>query len=255
MADNKGFNVAGRKVMIAIPCYDGKINVRTAFALATVGPALAAHGAGVRFTELSGCSILPRARNVLVKQFVDSDCTDLLFVDADVIVSPEAIMRLIALSSNKDIVAGTYPTRTESKKLLAGLALDQDSNPIFDENGLLQTTVALTGFMLIRRHVITTLIEAHPEWTYNVDPVPTGRVEHALFDFKLDGNRYVGEDIVFCRRAIAEGFKVWIDPMISLPHVGSHAFVRDFNSEFLQPMMQAQKAMAEQHAINEQEAA
>jgi hypothetical protein len=37
MAD-KSFNLIGRKLMIAIPCYDGKVNVRTAFAIAELVP-------------------------------------------------------------------------------------------------------------------------------------------------------------------------------------------------------------------------
>jgi hypothetical protein len=258
VADNnrKGFNIAGRKVLIAIPCYDGKINVQTAFSLAVVGQALAAYGAGLQFAEMSGCSILPRARNILVKKFLDSDCTDLLFIDADVVVKPESILRLVALSGDKDVVAGTYPTRTINRYFTfnPGESID-DFNPVFDGNGLLKTDVAPTGFMLIRRHVLETMVKNHPEWTYRIDNDPNGKVEHAIFDFKLEGERYVGEDIMFCRRAIAEGFTLWVDPMISLPHVGTQEFSRDFNTEFLQPIMAAKRAKEMADAVNEQKAA
>jgi hypothetical protein len=255
MTTEKSFSLAGRKLMIAIPCYDGKVNIGTAFALASVGRHLEHFGARLSFAEVTGCSIVSRARNILVKQFLDSDCTDMLFVDADVVINTDAVLRLMAVSTGKDVVAGTYPSRTTSKKIFSGLYLDENKMPVMDENGLLKARMAATGFMLIRRHVITTLVERHPEWAYGADAMQPGRVEHALFDVGVVDNAYIGEDIMFCQRAIAEGFTVYIDPEISLPHIGSHAFERDFSKELLQPLMAAQKMKDQQNAFVEQEAA
>jgi hypothetical protein len=255
MTTEKSFSLAGRKLMIAIPCYDGKVNIGTAFALASVGRHLEHFGARLSFAEVTGCSIVSRARNILVKQFLDSDCTDMLFVDADVVINTDAVLRLMAVSTGKDVVAGTYPSRTSSGKIFAGLYLDDDKMPVMDENGLLKARMAATGFMLIRRHVVTTLVERHPEWTYGADAMQPGRVEHALFDVGVIDNAYIGEDIMFCQRAIAEGFTVYIDPEISLPHIGSHAFERDFSKELLQPLMAAQKMKDQRDAFVEQEAA
>jgi len=255
MTTEKSFSLAGRKLMIAIPCYDGKVNIGTAFALASIGRHLEHYGARLSFAEVTGCSIVSRARNILVKQFLDSDCTDLLFVDSDVVINTDAVLRLMAVSSGRDVVAGTYPSRTTSGKIFSGLYLDDDKMPIADENGLLKAKMAATGFMLIRRHVVTELVGRHPEWTYRADAMNPGRVEHALFDVGVIDGAYIGEDIMFCQRAIAEGFTVYIDPEISLPHVGSHAFVKDFNKELLQPLLAAQKLKGQRDAVIEQEAA
>ena len=255
MTTEKTFSLAGRKLMIAIPCYDGKVNIGTAFALASIGRHLEHYGARLSFAEVTGCSIVSRARNILVKQFLDSDCTDLLFVDSDVVINTDAVLRLMAVSSDRDVVAGTYPSRTTSGKIFSGLYLDDDKMPIADENGLLKAKMAATGFMLIRRHVVTELVKRHPEWTYRADAMSPGRVEHALFDVGVIDGAYIGEDIMFCQRAIAEGFTVYIDPEISLPHVGSHAFVKDFNKELLQPLLAAQKLKGQRDAVIEQEAA
>jgi hypothetical protein len=92
-----------------------------------------------------------------------------------------------------------------------------------------------TGFMLIRRHVIEHMIEKHPEWEYKGDG--DGETEHALFDFMILDGQYIGEDYAFCLRARAEGFKIYLDPMISLPHIGTEEFTRDFEKDVLRPLL------------------
>jgi hypothetical protein len=42
----------------------------------------------------------------------------------------------------------------------------------------------------------------------------------AIFDFAVKDNSYVGEDYLFCDRARADGFQVWVDPTIKLGHMG-----------------------------------
>ena len=133
MAD-KSFNLAGRKLMIAIPCYDGKVNIRTAFALAELVPKLDKMGVTINLVHLSGCSIISKARNRLVRNFMMSDCTDFLFVDADVIINVEAVTRLLALSTDKDVVAGTYPRRADDAKFFLDFYLGEGNKLEFDEN-------------------------------------------------------------------------------------------------------------------------
>lgn len=251
--EQKGFSLAGRKLMIAIPCYDGKVNIRTAFALPNVGRQLEVYGASLRMAEITGCSIVSRARNVLVKEFMDSDCTDLLFVDADVVINVHAVLRILAVSTGKDVVAGTYPSRSISQKIFSGLELDENMMPQFDEHGLAKATAAATGFMLIKRHVFEKLIELHPEWAYSAHMTAPDRLEYAVFDVGVVDGAYIGEDIMFCRRARQAGFSVYVDPEISLPHIGSHSFEKDFRKENLEPLMAAQKLKNERDALIEQE--
>lgn len=234
MAD-KSFNLVGRKLMIAIPCYDGKVNIRTAFALAELYPKLDKMGVQMHLVHLSGCSIISKARNKLIRNFMESDCTDFLFVDADVIINVEAVTRLLALSSDKDVVAGTYPRRADDAKFFLDFYLSDDKQLEFDENGLMRVESAPTGFMLIRRHVIQHMMDTHPEWQYAGDG--DGEIEYAIFDFLLIDGQYIGEDYAFCRRAREEGFKIYLDPMISLPHIGTKEFTRNFEQDALRPLL------------------
>jgi hypothetical protein len=234
MAD-KSFNLVGRKLMIAIPCYDGKLNIKTAFALAALVPKADKMGVQVHLAHLSGCSIITKARNKLVANFMESECTDLLFIDADVVVTPDDVVRLLALATGKDIVAGTYPRRSQDAKFFLDFYLNGNNALEFDENGLMRVDSAPTGFMMIGRHVIEHMIEKHPEWKYKGDG--DGMDEYAVFDFAIIDGNYIGEDYLFCRRAREDGFQVFLDPMISLPHIGTQEFTRNFNEDVLQPVL------------------
>ena len=234
MAD-KSFNLIGRKLMIAIPCYDGKVNIRTAFAIAELVPKLDKMGVRLNLVHMSGCSIITKARNKLVRNFMESDCTDFLFVDADVVINTDAVTRLLALATDKDVVAGSYPRRSKDAKFFLDFYLDKDGQLEFDDHGLMRVESVSTGFMLIRRHVIEHMIEKHPEWQYAGDG--DGETEHALFDFMILNGQYIGEDYAFCLRARQDGFKIYLDPMISLPHIVTEEFTRDFEKDVLRPLL------------------
>ena len=80
------------------------------------------------------------------------------------------------------------------------------------------------------------MIAKHPEWAYNNNV--TNRVEHAVFDLGIVDGEYYGEDYLFCDRAAADGFTVFLDPSISLPHVGTEKFTRDFQEDVLTPLLE-----------------
>ena len=235
MVEQKSFSLAGRKLMIAIPCYDGKVNIKTAFAIAELVPKLDKMGVQIHLAHVSGCSIITKARNNLVRNFMESDCTDLLFVDADVIINVDAVTRLLALSGGKDVVAGSYPRRSADSKFFLDFYLNENQELEFDEHGLLRVESVATGFMLIRRHVIQHMYDKYPEWQYQVGD--NGEKETAVFDFAIIDGQYIGEDYLFCRRAREEGFKIYLDPDISLPHIGTQEFTRNFAEDALKPLL------------------
>ena len=157
--------------MICIPAYDNKLNIDSSFALANLAIKAKEMGFQLYLTHLSGCSLITKARNSLVADFLKSDADTLLFVDADVVVTADAILRLMALSIGKDITAGIYPRRGMDRKFFLDYYLDENGALEFDANGLLRVKRIGTGFMMIQRHVIETMIANHPEWSYfnNVD--------------------------------------------------------------------------------------
>jgi hypothetical protein len=229
-------DIAGRKLMIAIPAYDGKLNIKTSFALTDLVVKASHFGVQVQLSHLSGCSLITKARNVLVANFLESDCTDMLFVDADIVVDADSVLRLLALSTGKDITAGMYTRRAEDRKFFLDIYIDQNNTLEFDDHGMLRVENVATGFMMIQRHVIEKMIQNHPEWRYFNDFY--NRDEYCLFDFELSNGQYIGEDYTFCKRARADGFTVFVDPEITLPHVGSQEYHRSFKEDVLMPLIQ-----------------
>jgi hypothetical protein len=234
MAEIKQASLSGRKLFIGIPAYDGKLNIKTAYGLAQLMPEAMRLGVAVTLSDISNCSLITLARNALVNEFLKTDCTELLFIDADVIVTPDDILRLMAQGGTQDISAGAYPRRARDKRFFTDLHWDENKNLEFI-GSLMRVKRVGTGFMLIQRHVIEQMIEVHPEWAYkNSD----GAVLHALFDFGIINEQYVGEDYLFCDRATDLGFKVYIDVDISLPHVGTEAFTSNFREEVVMPLLE-----------------
>ena len=234
MAEAKQAVLSGRKLFIAIPAYDGKINIKTAYNLAALMPKAMQFGVAVNMGDVSGCSIITMARNQLVHEFLKSDCTELLFIDSDVIATPDDILRLMAQSGGKDITAGAYPRRLKEKKFFADVFWTEDGGVEMD-GSLLRVERVGTGFMLIQRHVLEEMVTAHPEWRYDDKKGDS----YAVFDFQLKDGYYMGEDYLFCDRATAMGFKVYIDSEISLPHIGQMEFTSDFAEEALKPLLES----------------
>jgi hypothetical protein len=234
----KQVDLSGRKVFIGIPAYDGKLNIMTAFSLARLMPIALQHGISMHLSHMSGCSIITMARNALVNEFLKTDAEELLFIDADVIVNPDDVLRLLAQSAGRDILAGMYPRRAKDKNFFLDLYRDDTDALVFD-GPLMRVQRVGTGFMLIKRHVIETLIEQHPEW--NVENRQGDGHVSAVFDFAIRDGKYIGEDYLFCDRAVEAGFKVWVDVEINLPHVGTESFERNFVDDVLVPLLEDER--------------
>lgn len=232
----KRFSLTGRKLMIAIPAYDGKLNISAAFQLPQLALAAQKHGFQIHLAHLSGCSIITRARNSLVNQFLESDCTEMLFVDADINFTQQDVLRIMALGSDKDILAGAYPRRAKDQMFFADLYYNEHGGIELTEEGLLRVNRIGTGFMFIRRHVLESLKEAHPEWKYWVDVEK--KHHYSFFDFAVTEEGYMGEDYLFCDRARALGFTVYVDPEVNLGHFGSTEFTGHFGEQVLKPMIE-----------------
>ena len=233
MAEEKRVSLEGRKLFIGIPTYDGKLSIKLAYTLAALMPMAMQHGMSVKLGHVSGCSIITMARNMLVDQFLDSECTDLLFIDSDVLAKAEDILRLVAQSGDKDITAGSYPRRARDKKFFMDLYFDENNELEFD-GAMMRIQRVGTGFMLIRRHVVEDIANRSEKYL-GQDGI--GQVAN-VFEFTMQDGKFVGEDYTLCDKARSLGYKVWVDVEISLPHVGQEEFTNDFKNEVLVPLLE-----------------
>jgi hypothetical protein len=162
----------------------------------------------------SGNCHVDDSRNRLVRDFLETDCEQLIFLDVDVFWHENELRKLI--EHHADIVAGIYPLKSaEEDYPVAPLPGERRAN----DYGLVEVAGVPTGFLKIRRHVLETLYPTVPqhrskEDTYGRKLIPV------LFERSLNGISRRGGDYEFCRKARAAGFRIYVDPLMQLGHQG-----------------------------------
>lgn len=200
----------GAGVFLAVPAYEG-------LAAPFVSSLFASQAASRYRLDLeifAGNCHVDDSRNRLVRDFLESDCEQIVFLDVDVSWTAADLDKLI--EHEPDIVAGVYPRRADEQpfpvKPLPG-------ERWADKDGLVEVEGVPTGFLKIRRKVFEALYETVP--THRSSDDTPGRMPiPVIFERTLNGNSRVGGDIEFCRKARKIGFKVYVDPMMALGHQG-----------------------------------
>ncbi len=98
------------KLFVATPMYGGMAHGMYVKASLDLQAIMSKYGVETRFSFLFNESLITRARNYLVDEFLRSDCTHLLFIDSDVHYNPQDVVALLAL--DKDVIGGPYPKKS-----------------------------------------------------------------------------------------------------------------------------------------------
>ncbi len=214
----------------------------------------------LKFFYLFNESLIPRARNYLVDEFLRAEeYTHLMFIDADIHFDPNDVLTLAAL--DKDIIGGPYPKKCiawekvrnavdtgladEDPTVLEQYTGDYVFNPVENTHKIqvaepVDVLEIGTGFMLIKREVFDDFKEAYPQFAYTPDHNRSehfsgDREIHAYFDTVIDSdaylgeisgksNRYLSEDYFFCQFVRRLGYKIYLCPWMKLGHMGSYVF-------------------------------
>jgi hypothetical protein len=236
------------KLFVATPMYGGMCTGLYASAVMQCVGTFGQAGIQMYYSFMMNESLITRARNSMAHDFIKSDATHLMFIDADIGFNPQDIPRMI--TADKDIICGIYPKKeinwvqvTEAVK--AGVPPDQLSqhtgafvlnlpSGVQSTTGNINEPIEIanggTGFMLIKRKVFDTLADKVPSYTndmyHAVDTVREVKVIREYFATSIDeeSNRLLSEDYHFCKIAREAGFKVWCAPWASFSHTGSYNF-------------------------------
>lgn len=216
MLHRSGKPANGQKAFLAIAAYQD-VGAGCTFALAHSTPVLIASGIDFELAIYSGNCHVDDSRNRLVRDFLASDCTDMVFIDADVGWYAKDLVAL--LTHERDVVAGIYPKKhgddTYPVKLLPGEIWS-------DRDGLIEVEGVPTGFLRIKRHVIEAL--AARAVTYNAKNDAASAVP-CIFERQIHNGVRWGGDYVFCRKWRELGGKIYIDPSMRFEHSGEHTWV------------------------------
>jgi hypothetical protein len=242
-------------IFVGTPMYGGQcagMFCKSTNDLAALG---AKYGVDVKFYYLFNESLVQRARNYVVDEFMRSDCTHLMFIDSDVGFRANDVLTLLAIQTlhpdQYDVVTGPYPKKTIAwEKVKKAVEMGKGENPFdldmytadyvfnpikgqtsFRLDEPVEVSEAGTGFMLIPRSALEKYRDAYPQLKYLPDHVRTknfdgSREITAFFDCEIDPNskRYLSEDYFFCHKARDIGIKIHMCPWMELQHVGTYIF-------------------------------
>ena len=228
------------KLYVATPMFGGMCYHHYAIGLMDLGIAARHFGMKINVKVVSNDPFLINARNKLVHEFLKTDYTHFLFIDADIGFTPDEAMSMI--EQDVDVIAGTYPMKEINWKLVHQAAADGvpaehlKSYSTFHTFRPVDTGVqeiplgepfevshAATGFMLIKRHVFEQLADKVPSYEYR-SPTEHGEQVKMYFDTPIVDGRLLSEDVSFCRLLRENNIKVYIAPWVSLPHAGTYTF-------------------------------
>jgi hypothetical protein len=244
------------KLFVATPMYGGMAHglyIKSCLDLQNV---MSKYGIETKFSFLFNESLITRARNYLVDEFLRSECTHLLFIDSDINYNAQDVVALMAL--DKDVIGGPYPKKAINWENVAKAARQHpDMEPqeleklvgqyvfnvvkgtkSFSVTEPLEVMEIGTGFMLVKREVFDKMKDAYPNIHYKPDHVGQknfdgSRYIHAYFDTVIDykesitgggSDRYLSEDYMFCQMWRKIGGQIYLCPWMKTQHVGTYAF-------------------------------
>ena len=231
------------KVYIATPCYD-MMRVETTVSLIDTFSALGRSGIECKFKSVK-TSLVTHGRNLLTCGFLDSGFDYMLFVDADVEFTPEAVARMLV--PKKDIICTPYRVKEEKVKYAVKF---KDSNDIrIEPFDLVEIDEGPAGLMMIKRVVFERLMDKRPDLKINFDVATRtkmnkeiGAMEDAIdrymynfwdTTFGLDTGEWKGEDLSFCALARGAGFKIYANLDSGTTHHGSYGWKGKFGDSLV----------------------
>ena len=228
--------------------YGGMCTGNYALGLLNMAGICSRHGIELYYAHMQNESLITRARNSLANDFLNTDATHLMFIDADIGFNPQDIVSMV--NADKDIICGMYPKK-EINWFTVAEAVTKGVDPkdlpnytgsfvvnlvggVSEQEGKLYEPMQIenggTGFMLIKRRVFEALKDKVPTYTNDmmliVNQDQQKQVIHEFFDTSIDetSNRLLSEDYHFCKLARKYDFKIYAAPWANLTHTGTYNF-------------------------------
>jgi hypothetical protein len=239
---------AAPTVFIATPMYGGMATAAYTSSLAQTPAVFMRNGVGLCFMYRVNDSVVASARNHLAHQFLQSQATHLMWIDADIGFNPMDIVSMVY--ADKDVVCGIYPKKEIEWKRVAQAVKDgvrperlNDHVGSFvvnllpnsadrDDGGsdeLLEIAGGGTGFMLIKRGVFDALSGA--VGSYVQEQVEIKEFYSTCID--PESREFMTEDYHFCRLARDHGFRIYAAPWVHLSHTGTYVYDSPIQPDWL----------------------
>jgi hypothetical protein len=236
-------------VFIATPCYGGLNHVFYTMGLIQATQVFASNRILMYYGFTQNESLITRGRNRLTYDFLNTDCTHLMFIDADIGFNPEDIIKMI--DADKEIICGLYPKKEiDWPRVKEAVENGVPASELHNHTGSFVVNFADgakvvetrmnepfeienggTGFMLIKREVFEKLdVPEYLNDMHTAVQFEDGAEQEKIKEFfatSIDeetGGRLLSEDFHFCKIARKKGIKVWAAPWAQLVHCGTYNF-------------------------------
>lgn len=231
---------ATQHVFIAVPTY-GPIDPQVMQSIHAVKDNLISNDVSVETATLDGNCHVDDARNDLCRMFLESECTHLFFWDADVFASAQSVHQM--LGHGVDMVAGLYPYKND----LLDFPVKLFNHTITPENNLISVAGVPTGFLLLSRNLVQAAYDkakSKGAWVNKGDygAMPVVEIFHRGFNPQenpraieagITSVRMSG-DYQFSYEMRELGYKVWVDPNLTLGHIGKKAWIGNVGRYWLE---------------------
>jgi hypothetical protein len=233
-------------VMIATPMYGGMCTGHYVVSLIGCLNVLKSQDIPCYWAQLMNESLITRARNELVRLFLDqTELSHLMFIDADIHFPSTAVFDL--MEADQDVVCGIYPKKEVDWHRVSQAAreghenlqdfggayvlnfVDQQEDKEISFGSVMEVRHGGTGFMMIKREVFEKLKDHVP--TYRMSTVKNSEGEfvkpltHEFFATSIDETgALLSEDYHFCDLWRKHGGKIYANPFIHLEHVGTYVY-------------------------------
>ncbi len=235
-----------KKLCIATPMYGGNAKSAYTTSVANLIHELAQRGWSVAQIHIGNESLITRARNSLVHNFLALEgYAGLLFIDSDHGFNSKEVADMV--ESGKDLIGGIYPMKginwaaVRKAALLGKEDLEAYSGQFainlldepqdFNYRQPFKVRDIGTGMMYISRKVFEELAPVCKTYKANGlgQEVAIGQDVVEYFTTMIDEDGILlSEDYAFCKMWRDQGNDVWAAPWVRLTHIGDYTFKGSF---------------------------
>jgi len=212
-----------KRVLIGTPSYDGRIDTWFADSLVRTVKQADPKQINIHAIYPSYDSLIQRARNDLARMAMDGGYDTLFFIDSDVEWEPEWFFRLLARP--EPIVGAALIKKSDQESYT--IKIIEKNLTKSEDDVLVQVDGLGTGFLKVDRFALEKL------WLMSEPYVHDGVPNRMVFDLKIVDGDLISEDYVMCHKWQSLGYKVWLDPSITINHNGVKKYQGNLSS-FLQ---------------------
>ncbi len=210
------FDMKNVSVMLAMPV-NRDLPWQTARALVETVTALCQHGIPFEVQMVVGSSIIEVARSKVADVYLKGKMSRLMMLDSDQTWEAKDVLRMLALSTKMPVVVGAYPAKKDPPTFLLS---PEEGEVLSNEWGCLPIKGIGLGFTIVRREVMEDLAALAPKVTFPESPEPVAHI----FRCDIVDGVFRGEDMAFFADIRALGHTVYMDPTITLGHVGAKEY-------------------------------